>query len=297
MSGCKAESAKFSSPKEDDSRESVPPSRAQSPKKEVGRRASGTPKKKSSSVLTTVERTAPAQGSVSSLFGWVECTAWDERKRSGSCDIRIPGRLAHGKSGLLPGDARQAWSKNWVLRLIWNSNESLIGIELVRLEKRNASGSGRYRTPIPPALLDLVGQFVGYFQTGQPLRGLNWEHVDDSRWTSFQRGVYQAIAKIPFGETRTYGWVAQRLRKPTAMRAVGQALRRNPMLILIPCHRVVSSKSIGGFLGASSNDDPELDLKRELLSLEEEYRNPIFPFLLLPLSSSANRSGTSGAVA
>jgi len=54
--------------------------------------------------------------------------------------------------------------------------------------------------------------------------------------------------KIPYGETRSYKWVAKQTGKPAAMRAVGQALKKNPFVGIIPCHRVVSSDgSLGGF--------------------------------------------------
>jgi methylated-DNA-[protein]-cysteine S-methyltransferase len=65
---------------------------------------------------------------------------------------------------------------------------------------------------------------------------------------------------------------------------VGQALRNNPIPILIPCHRVVSTLSLGGFMGQRDPDVPELRLKRKLISLEEGYTNPTFSFL--PLGGS-----------
>lgn len=66
--------------------------------------------------------------------------------------------------------------------------------------------------------------------------------------TEFQLAVYKIVATIPKGETRSYKWVAERLGKPNAARAVGQALKANPTYKIIPCHRVVRSDgSIGGF--------------------------------------------------
>ena len=66
--------------------------------------------------------------------------------------------------------------------------------------------------------------------------------------TPWQRAVWMALCRIPFGETRTYGELARALGRPTAARAVGHALARNPLAILVPCHRVVGADgSLTGF--------------------------------------------------
>jgi methylated-DNA-[protein]-cysteine S-methyltransferase len=66
--------------------------------------------------------------------------------------------------------------------------------------------------------------------------------------TGFQEKVYKAVLKIPPGQVRSYKWVAQQIGKPSAVRAVGQALKKNPFIGIVPCHRVISSDgSIGGF--------------------------------------------------
>lgn len=86
--------------------------------------------------------------------------------------------------------------------------------------------------------------------------------VDLSGARPFQRAVLTAISKIPFGETRSYAWVARAIGKPGAARAVGQALHTNPIPIIIPCHRVVASDgSLGGYGGG-------LPMKKKLLRLE-----------------------------
>ncbi len=85
--------------------------------------------------------------------------------------------------------------------------------------------------------------------------------------TPFQRKVWRAIQKIPYGETRSYQWIAKKIGRPKAVRAVGQACGKNPLPLLIPCHRVVGSRGkIGGFTGAGSTGG--LKLKRRLLKLE-----------------------------
>ena len=74
--------------------------------------------------------------------------------------------------------------------------------------------------------------------------------------------VWRALLKIPRGQTRSYAWVAQQIRRPRAMRAVGAACGANPIPIIVPCHRVIASDgSLGGFSGG-------LQRKRNLLRLE-----------------------------
>jgi len=80
--------------------------------------------------------------------------------------------------------------------------------------------------------------------------------------TVFQQAVWRVLQIIPFGETRSYAWVARQIGKPKATRAVGGACGANPVPIVVPCHRVVASDgSLGGFSGG-------LALKRRLLALE-----------------------------
>lgn len=86
--------------------------------------------------------------------------------------------------------------------------------------------------------------------------------LDLSRGTPFQRQVWEATRQIPFGETRSYGEIARAIGKADAPRAVGQALGHNPIGIVVPCHRVISSDgSLGGFTGG-------LEIKKRLLAFE-----------------------------
>jgi methylated-DNA-[protein]-cysteine S-methyltransferase len=71
----------------------------------------------------------------------------------------------------------------------------------------------------------------------------------DLRGTPFQRQVWQALREIPYGELRTYGQLAASLGRPGASRAVGGANGKNPIPLIVPCHRVVASDGIGGFTG------------------------------------------------
>lgn len=84
----------------------------------------------------------------------------------------------------------------------------------------------------------------------------------DMRGTPFQKDVWTALLAIPFGETRSYGQLAKQLGNPRASRAVGAANGRNPVSIIVPCHRVIgSSGKLTGFAGG-------LEAKANLLSLE-----------------------------
>ena len=92
----------------------------------------------------------------------------------------------------------------------------------------------------------------------------SFDIVLDFIGTSFQREVWHAFLKIPFGKTRTYGDIAREIGKPAARRAVGAACRRNPISIIAPCHRVIGAGgALGGFGGG-------LAVKRYLLSLESK---------------------------
>ncbi len=80
--------------------------------------------------------------------------------------------------------------------------------------------------------------------------------------TDFNRKVWEQVSRIPYGKTRTYGEIARTIENPGAFRAVGTANGRNPIPIVIPCHRVVAAGGkLGGFGGG-------LPLKRKLLDLE-----------------------------
>ena len=86
----------------------------------------------------------------------------------------------------------------------------------------------------------------------------------DLHGTPFQLAAWQALAEIPYGETRTYGEQADRIGRPTAVRAIGAANGRNPVSIVLPCHRVIGSNgSLVGFGGG-------LEVKAALLELERE---------------------------
>jgi O-6-methylguanine DNA methyltransferase len=90
--------------------------------------------------------------------------------------------------------------------------------------------------------------------------------LDLRYYTPFQQAVWKAAAAIPSGKTQSYAWIAKRIRNPKAARAVGQALGANPVPIIIPCHRVISSAgTMGGYSGG-------LGMKKKLLELEADAK-------------------------
>lgn len=98
-----------------------------------------------------------------------------------------------------------------------------------------------------------------YFETG---REEFTQELTFRRGTAFEKTVWEALREIPYGETRTYKWLAEKIGRPNAARAVGRALSRNPIPIIIPCHRIIESDgSLGGYSGG-------IDIKRRLLDLE-----------------------------
>ncbi|MDI3298001.1 MAG: methylated-DNA--[protein]-cysteine S-methyltransferase [Bacillota bacterium] len=83
----------------------------------------------------------------------------------------------------------------------------------------------------------------------------------DLRGTPFQLAVWRELLRLPYGRTVAYGELASRLGRPRAARAVGGAMAANPVPLIVPCHRVVAGKGLGGYGGG-------LEMKRRLLRLE-----------------------------
>ena len=83
--------------------------------------------------------------------------------------------------------------------------------------------------------------------------------------TPFAIKVYNIVAKIPIGETRSYKWVAKKAGKPGAFRAVGNILNKNPWPIIIPCHRVVKNdNSLGGYVSGQKKKKALLELEKKI---------------------------------
>lgn len=109
-----------------------------------------------------------------------------------------------------------------------------------------------------PVLLEAERQLADYFAGKRQSFSLDL----DFKGTEFQKKVWQALLDIPFGETQSYGVIAERIGNPNAVRAVGAANGRNPVSIIAPCHRVIGSNGkLTGFAGG-------LEAKAFLLALE-----------------------------
>lgn len=93
----------------------------------------------------------------------------------------------------------------------------------------------------------------------------------DLRGTDFQVACWRALQAIPYGETRSYADIARVVGKPHAFRAVGMANNRNPLAIVVPCHRVIASDgTLCGYGGG-------LEVKRKLLELEGAFTGSLVP--------------------
>jgi methylated-DNA-[protein]-cysteine S-methyltransferase len=114
----------------------------------------------------------------------------------------------------------------------------------------------------PAALADAAEQLEQYFAGERT----EFELELAPRGTAFQRRVWSLLLEIPFGETTTYGALAQRLGDPRTVRAVGLANGRNPISIVVPCHRVIGAN--GKLVGYGGG----LDRKRALLAHEAEVK-------------------------
>lgn len=124
---------------------------------------------------------------------------------------------------------------------------------------------GRTPRPLPAGwihdrekLAHVVDQLGAYFAGG--LRAFDLALAPQG--TPFQRGVWSRLCEIPYGETTSYGELARRVGNPSASRAVGLANGRNPIPIVIPCHRVIGSN------GALTGYGGGLPIKEHLLALE-----------------------------
>jgi methylated-DNA-[protein]-cysteine S-methyltransferase len=144
---------------------------------------------------------------------------------------------------------------------------SMAGLQAVTLPQNtqkqalNSLGEQAKRAVLSKELFsDLTEKFQDYYSGKENSFSVE---LDFSNASAFQKQVWEAARLIPYGETRSYGWVARQIGKPKAARAVGQALGKNPFLIVVPCHRVIAGDgTLGGFGGG-------LEMKKTLLELEK----------------------------
>ncbi len=145
----------------------------------------------------------------------------------------------------------------------YDTLESPIGTLYLLFTGKNLIGIS-YRKPTDVhrkanAPASLKRELREYFEGGQEEFT---QEIEITKGTEFDKRVWLALRKIPYGETRTYKWLAEKIGRPNASRAVGQSLGRNPIPILIPCHRIIESDgSLGGYSGG-------VDIKRRLLDIE-----------------------------
>jgi len=136
----------------------------------------------------------------------------------------------------------------------------LPGQQTIRPNPRDVRGEGRkFRFEESSHSLRLYQQELEEYFAG---RRRNFSFQLDLRGTEFQLACWRALLAIPYGETRTYADIARAIGKPRAFRAVGMANNRNPVAIVVPCHRVIASDgTLCGYGGG-------LEVKRKLLALE-----------------------------
>jgi methylated-DNA-[protein]-cysteine S-methyltransferase len=139
-------------------------------------------------------------------------------------------------------------------RLVLESDgDVLIGLWLPN-ENRHARKDA---DDVPLVLKETASQLDEYFAGERT----DFDVAMELDGTGFQREVWAELTRIPYGETISYGELARRVGRPNAPRAVGQANGRNPIPVIVPCHRVLASNGIGGYGGG-------LPCKRALLAIE-----------------------------
>ena len=141
-----------------------------------------------------------------------------------------------------------------------SSHDLQIGLTSQVSTSLNSSSS----SPLP-GLGPWIQESLENYVLGQDCLGelpIDWDCLSG---TNFQKKLWHSLTQIPWGQLITYGSLARDMGHPGAARAVGSACGKNPILIVIPCHRVVGVRGLGGFTGG-------LELKRQLLSLEKNLK-------------------------
>lgn len=129
---------------------------------------------------------------------------WSEDNERGLCQVEF-GAFADAEGKL------RSWSKRWYGTSLWQRD--------------------------PEALSDAAGQLREYFAGSR-----KWFDIPLAlRGTPFQVKVWQALLEVPYGETRSYKQIAERIGSPKAVRAVGGSNNRNPVPLIVPCHRIIGA--------------------------------------------------------
>jgi len=153
------------------------------------------------------------------------------------------------------GELKLVTSDKGLIAILWeNDNPNRVPLETVSEDNNH------------PVLLEIECQLKDYFAGNLKEFSIKL----DLRGTEFQQKVWKALLTIPFGKTRSYGQIAQQIGIPKAVRAVGSANGKNPISIVVPCHRVIGSTGkLTGFAGG-------LAAKKYLLALEQKRSSSLF---------------------
>lgn len=126
----------------------------------------------------------------------------------------------------------------------------------------NEAGANKAQINETPLIKETGKQLIEYFEGNRKSFDLKIEPIG----TEFQKKVWQALREIPYGETRTYKEIAITVGNEKACRAVGMANNKNPISIIVPCHRVIGSNGkLVGYAGG-------MDIKEYLLNLEKSNK-------------------------
>lgn len=149
--------------------------------------------------------------------------------------------------------------------LLTATNEALTGLHFVNEKYYPEIEADWVEKQRQPILRETADQLKRYFKRTLSVFDLPLA----AEGTPFQHRVWRELVRVPYGETRSYGQIASRLGLPQASRAVGAANGRNPISIVVPCHRVIGADgSLTGYAGG-------MDRKTKLLQLEGALRNDL----------------------
>jgi methylated-DNA-[protein]-cysteine S-methyltransferase len=129
-------------------------------------------------------------------------------------------------------------------------------------------GGGRTIESLGDADPDLLPGLCERILLAMKGRRVDFDDVPTPSGTGFQRAVWNATRTVECGSTATYGELARRVGRPKAARAIGQAMRRNRLPIVIPCHRIIAAGNLGGFGGEGAGTNRWTEIKTALLAAE-----------------------------